>query len=232
MDEDICSVFSRDESKALLGVEELHGSLWHRVASISFCTSTRLISYPLDPRGQRTRKECHGKIFSSGAEFVDPQLSELRTFPNTVTERFAATISLVLVVWSQPCFGCARTSGGRLTRTSVHHHYQLKTKPNLGTQKRKRKWEHRSASGSGNTEAEAEVESTRKGLAERVRGTLVLATNGVNRFGSFWDRPPSGGLSASEHHSTILMVGAPRALLASAGPLGVPAVDAIDLRRP
>ena len=32
------------------------------------------------------------------------------------------------------------------------------------------------------------MESTRKGLAERVRGTLVLATNGVNRFGSFWDQ--------------------------------------------
>ena len=157
MDEDICSVFSRDESKALLGVEELHGSLWHRVASISFCTSTRLISYPLDPRGQRTRKECRGKSFSLDAEFVDRQLSELRTFPNTVTERFAAPISLVLVVWSRPCFCCARTSGGRLTRTSVHHHYQLKTKLNLGTRKRKRKWEHRSR----NTEAKAEV-GTRK----------------------------------------------------------------------
>ncbi len=108
--------------------------------------------------------------------------------------------TLLWGVWSWPCFSCARTTVGRLTRTSVHHHYQLKTKPNLGTQKRKRKWEHRSR----NTEARAEVESTRKGLAERVRGNLVLATNGVNRFGSFWDRPPSGGLSASRQPSPFL----------------------------
>ena len=74
--------------------------------------------------------------------------------------------------------------------------------------------------------------SARKGLTEQGRGRLVLATNGVNRFGSFWDRPPSGGLSASEHHSTDLMVGAPRALLASVESLGAPEVAAVEQQRP
>ena len=130
--------------------------------------------------------------------------------------------------WSWPCFSCAKTTVGRLTRTSVHHHYQLKTKLNLGTRKRKRKWEH----GSRNTEAKAEVASTRKGLADQGTGRLVLATNGVNRFGSFWDRPPSGGLSASRQIPVSSRAEDPRVPLASTEFLVVLQVAAVEPQRP
>ena len=74
--------------------------------------------------------------------------------------------------------------------------------------------------------------SARKGVAEQGRGRLVLATNGVNRFGSFWDRPPSGGLSASRQRPVVPRVGDPRAPLASVESLVVPEVAAVEQRMP
>ena len=74
--------------------------------------------------------------------------------------------------------------------------------------------------------------SARKGLTEQGRGRLVLATNGVNRFGSFWDRPPSGGLSASRQRPVVPRVEDPRALLASVESLGAPEVAAVEQQRP
>ena len=74
--------------------------------------------------------------------------------------------------------------------------------------------------------------STRKGLAEQGTGRLVLATNGVNRFGSFWDRPPSGGLSASRQRPVVARVGDPTAPIASVESLVVPEVAAVELQRP